>query len=66
MLKLACVLQTTLIELMVCEIHSETQQTWANNSSVKCIGYDRWEHQPLDLCFEAKQTQFALQFHHIL
>ena len=47
----AHVLQTMLIELWVCEIHSETEQTWANNSLVKCLSYDRCEHQTLQIYF---------------
>lgn len=51
MQKLACIFQTTLIELMVREMFS----------------YDACEQETCtDLCFEAKQIQFAREFHHIL
>ena len=51
MQKLACIFQTTLIELMVREI----------------LSYDACEQETCtELCFGVKQIQFALEFHHIL
>lgn len=54
MQKVACVLQTTLIELMV----------WNAFRYKLC---DMCEHETLtDLCFEGKQIQWAPEFHHII
>lgn len=67
--KLACVLQTMLIELMVHEISLSNRANLSHSelTEMHFTSYGMNEHKTCtDLCFEVKQVKFALEFPHII
>lgn len=49
------------------ELHSETEQIWADQSSMKSISDDVCDPEMgIDLHYEAKQIHYAHELHHMV